>query len=124
MTDQRPTRAALAMLITVQTLMLGSLYAGVEPHPPATIPPFALAPFLSVAIGTCGTAWIMGDSRAGRILSALSAVLALVSFGPQKYFDPAFPLIWPAVIAAQISVATLLAQLSPRLQRSARTQAA
>ena len=111
MTDPRPDQAALAMLATLQTLMLAALYTGTPPHPPVAVAPFAIAPFLSVAIGTAFAAMVLSTHRAGHALSGLAAVLALVSFGPQKYFDAAFPLIWPAVIAAQISTAFLVAKV-------------
>lgn len=38
--------AALWVLITLQAVMLASMFAGLAPHPPRTIPLFALAPFL------------------------------------------------------------------------------
>ncbi|WP_420324656.1 hypothetical protein [Mameliella sp.] len=105
-------RAALATLFVLQAVMLGALYAGVSPHPPQAIPPFAMAPFLGAALGLCAAAYLTVDaSRAGSVLSALAVLAALVSFGPQKYLDPAFPQIWPAVITAQAACAALLAGL-------------
>ena len=100
----RTIRPACSMLIVVQGVMLTSLYFGVAPHPPRTIPLFALPPFLAVSIGTAVCAMQLADSGAGRILAGLAACFALLSFGPQKYFDPAFPEIWIAVIASQIAV--------------------
>ncbi len=38
----------------------------------------------------------------------LFALTALVSYGPQKYVDPASPKIWPAVIVAQVAVIIIL----------------
>lgn len=38
----------------------------------------------------------------------LAAVMALISFGPQKYLDAQFPLIWPAVLAGQIAAAVVI----------------
>lgn len=109
MTDSLPLRAALAVLITLQVLMLGSLFAGVAPHPPVAIKPFALAPFLSASIATTLAAVIMAErARAGSVLSGLAVLMALVSFGPHKYVDPAFALIWPAVIAAQVASAVII----------------
>ena len=48
---------------------------------------------------------------AGRSLSFLAALMALVSFGPQKYFDVQFGLIWPAVILAQLAVLVIFTHL-------------
>ena len=117
----RKANAALAPLIALQLIMLGSLYAGVAPHPPATIPLFAMGPFLGASVGAAAAAMILGpgQSTLGRALALLAGAMALVSFGPQKYLDAQFALIWPAVIAAQASViglaVTLLAPASRRI---------
>lgn len=34
--------------------------------------------------------------------------MALISFGPQKYFDAQFGLIWPAVILGQLAALVIL----------------
>lgn len=101
----RTPHAALACLILLQAVMLGSLYAGVAPHPPATTPLFAIGPFLGASLSAAVAALILGpaESRAGRVLAALAALAALVSFGPQKYWDAQFSLIWPAVLAGQVA---------------------
>ena len=98
--QSRSSIAALAVLIILQTVMLTALYAGVPPHPPVATPLFGIAPFLGASMGTAAAAIILGTStsRAGAALSLLATVMALVSFGPQKYLDAQFGLIWPAVI--------------------------
>lgn len=90
--------------------MLLALYAGVEPHPPAMTPLFGIGPFLGAALAAAAAALIIGPahSRMGRGLSLLAATMALVSFGPQKYFDAQFSMIWPAVLAGQIAAAVLI----------------
>ncbi len=114
----RPTSAALVVLIILQTVMLAALFAGVRPHPPESIVLFGIAPFIGVAIATAVAALIMDPAQgAGRGLSALAALFALLSLGPQKYMDPQFPLIWPAVIAAQIAVLTIVVDLARSLSR-------
>jgi hypothetical protein len=50
-------------------------------------------------------------TRGGRVLSVLAALMAAASFGPQKYFVPEFPLIWPAVIGAQIAIVAIIANV-------------
>ena len=122
MSESRSISAALSVLIILQLVMLGALYARVPPHPPATIPLFAIAPFLAVALATAAAALIVGPvaGRMGRALSLLAALMALLSFGPQKYLDPQFPLIWPAVLAAQVAViAVFVGVLFRQGQRSA-----
>ncbi|MFZ5780304.1 MAG: hypothetical protein ACOY4R_08930 [Pseudomonadota bacterium] len=111
MTPQpRAAVAALASLIVLQAVMLLALYAKVEPHPPATIPLFGIAPFLGAALAAATAALIIGPARglSGRGLSLSAAAMALGSFGPQKYFDAQFPTIWPAVLAGQIAAAVVI----------------
>ncbi len=123
MSESRSITAALSALIILQLVMLGALYAQVPPHPPATIPLFAIAPFLAVALATAAAALIIGPlaSRTGKALSLLAALMAMLSFGPQKYLDPQFPLIWPAVLTAQVAViAIFIGVLIRQGHRSAR----
>ena len=122
MSESRSITAALSVLIILQLVMLGALYAQVPPHPPATIPLFAIAPFLAVALATAAAALIVGPvaGRTGRALSLLAGLMALLSYGPQKYLDPQFPLIWPAVLSAQVAViAVFVGVLFRQGQRSA-----
>lgn len=100
-------KAACTMLVAIQGIMLASLYLKLAPHPPRTIPLFAMAPFLAVSIGTALCAMQLAVYRSGRVLAALAALMALLSFGPQKYFDPAFSEIWIAVIASQLAVLSI-----------------
>lgn len=112
MTDRSPNRidlACLTVLIVLQILMLAALYTGTEPHPPLAVAPFALGPFLSASIAIAAAALMLGAGQGGAGPAAVLAavVTALVSFGPQKWFDAAFFQIWPAVILAQIACAIL-----------------
>jgi hypothetical protein len=105
--------AALASLIILQSVMLSALYAGVPPHPPEAILLFGIAPFLGVALSVATAALILGpgSSRAGRWAGCFAALMALLSFGPQKYFDAQFALIWPAVLGGQLASLILIANL-------------
>ena len=100
--------AACLMLALIQGVMLASLWFGVAPHPPRATPLFAMAPFLAVSIGTALIARMLMEVRAGRILAGLAAFFSLLSFGPQKYFDPTFGEIWIAVITAQLAILAIL----------------
>ncbi|SFQ96405.1 hypothetical protein [Poseidonocella sedimentorum] len=109
--------AGLVTLILLQGTMLAALFAGVPPHPPEATPAFGIAPFIGAAISAAAAALCLGParSRAGRILAGLAAVMALVSFGPQKYLDPQIALIWPAVLSGQIAALAIFAAiLRPR----------
>lgn len=119
----RPNQAALACLILLQAVMLASLYAGVAPHPPATTPLFGIGPFLGASLSAAVAALILGPSPAGRVLAGTAAMAALVSFGPQKYFDPQFPLIWPAVLSGQVAAGVILLGLVSRLPTFVRDKA-
>ncbi len=112
MTDTRyphfPTlqaRAALIALIVLQVVMLLSLYTQTPPHPPLTVAPFAIAPFLGAALAVTIVSLILGpvEHLAGRITGVLAVLAALVSYGPQKYIDAQIPLIWPSVVAGQMA---------------------
>ncbi len=96
-----------------------ALFSGAPPYPPLDVPPFALAPFLgaSIAIGAAAFHLLRQGVRFGNLLAVLFALTALVSFGPQKYLDPEFLKIWPAVVTAQITVVAILVWSIPALRR-------
>ena len=116
--------AALSVLIILQLVMLTALYAGVAPHPPVATPLFGIAPFLGASMGAAAAAIVLGSnsSRAGSVLSLAATVMALISFGPQKYFDAQFGLIWPAVIAGQIASLAVVASLVSGLRSKSPAQ--
>ena len=51
------------------------------------------------------------SSREGRILSVIAALMALISFGPQKYFDAQFGLIYPAVLLGQLAALVIFSSV-------------
>lgn len=122
--QNQPASAAIAALLVLTGVMLLALLTRTAPHPPLEVAPFALGPFLgaSLAIGAAAFHLVRQDGRYAGALAIVFAATALVSFGPQKYFDPAFSRIWPAVITAQIAVAVVLAWsiLTLRRKRSVR----
>lgn len=121
-TLDRTARAALAALTILQTVMLAALFADVDPHPPRAIPLFAMAPFLAAALSLAAAALVVGlrSGAVGRGLTALAAAAALLSYGPQKWVDPAIAEIWPAVLFGQIAaVACAVAAIAPRREESA-----
>lgn len=85
----RRAHAALATLILLQVIMLSALYAGIRPHPPIATPLFGIASFLGASASIALSAMIVQPlaDTVGRGLSVMAALMALVSFGPQKYFD-------------------------------------
>jgi hypothetical protein len=120
----RSSIAALSALIVLQLIMLSALYAGIKPHPPVATPLFGIAPFIGASVAAAFAAIVMTPAtRGGRALSILAAVMAAASFGPQKYFVPEFPLIWPAVMGAQIAIVTIIAEVFAHRRRQTETSA-
>jgi hypothetical protein len=119
--QDRSVIAALSALSVLQLVMLSALYAGVPPHPPASTPLFGIAPFIGAALSVTIAAIIIGPMQgpAGRGLSVLAVILALVSFGPQKYLDAQIAQIWPAVVLAQLAVLFVLVRIFRTLSRKA-----
>ncbi|MEM7718760.1 MAG: hypothetical protein AAF222_06115 [Pseudomonadota bacterium] len=111
--QSRATFAALLALAVLQSVMLASLFAGVAPHPPAEVVPFGMAPFLAASLSAVLAAMVLGapSTAAGRAMTTVAILLALVSFGPQKLLDPTFSRIYPAVFTAWIAIATLVIQM-------------
>ncbi len=130
----RPAMAALASLIVLNLMLLAFLLAGVQPSPPVSTPLFGMGPFLAANLAAGVSALVLlpsldarhpahtpGTARACRVLIGLTALLALVSFGPHKLFNPMLPLIWPALAVAWAAVLTLAVRLLPALvHRAAR----
>ena len=104
------TAAAIVALLVLTGTMLLAMFTRTEPHPPLVVEPFALGPFLaaSLAIGVAAYCLVVRGMRFSKVIALLFALTALVSYGPQKYVDPAFPEIWPAVIVAQVAIAVIL----------------
>lgn len=111
--SDRQTSAALVTLITLQVIMLTALYAGIRPHPPLATPLFGIAPFLGASLSLALAALIVQPltTATGRTLSVLAGLMALVSFGPQKYFDAQIGLIWPAVVLGQAAAVVIFARV-------------
>lgn len=105
MTANPSLRAAVSSLIVLHLVMLAALLARVPPHPPDKTALFGIAPLISAVLSACVASLALGSATpAGRAMHLLAAALSLVSFGPQKYADPQFPLIWPAVLTAQVAI--------------------
>ena len=101
--------AAITALLVLTGAMLLAMFTRTEPHPPLEVEPFALGPFFaaSLAIGVAAYGLMVRGMRLALPIALLFALTALVSYGPQKYVDPAFPKIWPAVIVAQVAVVVI-----------------
>ena len=111
--DGYAAAAILALLVLTGT-MLFALFTRTEPHPPLEVEPFALGPFLGASLATGAAAYglLVRGSRFAMAIACLFALTALVSYGPQKYVDLAFPKIWPVVIVAQLAISVILYQVA------------
>jgi len=99
--------------------MLFSLFTKTSPHPPLTVPPFALAPFLGMAIslGVLAATLIHHCLKPGYVAAILFAAASLVSFGPQKLLADELALIWPAVVFGLSTSLTLIYLSTVSLRR-------
>ena len=102
--------AAIMVLLVLTSAMPFAVFTHTEPHPPLEVEPFALAPFLAVSLATGAAACVLKvrGMRFATAIAILFALTSLVSCGPQRYVDPAFPKTWPAVIVAQFAIAVIL----------------
>lgn len=100
---------ALAVLLVLQVSMMFAMFSRTEPHPPLFVAPFGMGPFLASSIALCVAALMLGAQRssAGRIVSWVAIAIALVAFGPHKWFDPAVAKIWPALLLGQAAIVGL-----------------
>ena len=118
--DRTVIEAAIVALIILTVVMLLALFTRTPPHPPLEVPLFSLAPFLGGALAFGAASLLL--ARSGHVYAKpmiiLFCMFTLVSFGPQKYFDPSFSRIWPAVICAQISMLTIFMQIFSRKPNS------
>lgn len=119
----RQILAALSTLILLQLVMLLALFAGVRPHPPEATPLFGIAPFLGAALAVALCAILLQplSTRSARGLSVLAALMALVSFGPQKYFNAEFGLIWPAVCLGQVAAVVIFVRVAVAARQKGRS---
>jgi hypothetical protein len=115
MRDQTRT-SALGALIILQLTMLAALLFKLPPHPPEVIPIGGMAPVIGTSLCAAFAAMVFkGEGASGKILIILACLFAAISYGPQKFFDPAFPLVWPAVVTAQIAIIALLTSIGKML---------
>ena len=116
------TVAAIVVLMVLTGTMLLAMFTRTEPHPPLVVEPFALGPFLaaSLAIGAAAYCLAVRDMRFALLIALFFALTALVSYGPQKYVDPAFLDIWPAVILAQGAIVVIILRAIYRMIRTIR----
>ncbi|MEO0911694.1 MAG: hypothetical protein AAFY59_01685 [Pseudomonadota bacterium] len=111
------TEAGLWCLIVLQGVMLLALYTKTPPHPPEFVAPFGIAPFLGASLALAASALALGTGvLPGRVVAVLAALAALVSYGPQKYVDAQFALIWPSVILGQGGVIAVFWGVFDRLR--------
>jgi hypothetical protein len=101
--------SSLAGLIILKSVLLGSLWAQVQPHPPARVGPF-IATSLCLAVVTIPLFW--WRNKIGYITAIIVGLLGLVSFGPHKFFTESGSQIFPAIIIGTVlSVVLIIASI-------------
>jgi len=98
----------LTALFMLHVVMMLAFFFQIPPHPPIETPGFGMGPFLGAITTLIVLALMAGETRWGNVLAVLVAVLACVSFGPQKWINPATHLIWPMLVVAQGAVLATL----------------
>lgn len=113
-------KAGLWVLLVLQGTMALALFTATQPHPPLTVPLFAMAPFLGASLAIAAAAISLAEAagRAGAWLALLAALLALVSYGPVKWLDPGIGAIWPAVATGQLAALAVILTSLPALLRA------
>jgi len=91
--------SSLAGLILLKAVLLGSLWAQVQPHPEARLGPF-IAASLSLAIVSIPLVW--WRSKIGYTTSIIVGLLGLISFGPHKFLGESANQIFPAIIVGTV----------------------
>ena len=91
--------SALAGLILLNCVLLGSLWAQVQPHPPARVGPF-IAASLSLAIVSIPLVW--WRNKIGYTTSIIVGLLGLISFGPHKLYPESGNQLFPAIVVGTV----------------------
>jgi hypothetical protein len=99
------TVSSLAGLILLKAVLLGSLWAQIQPHPPARVGPF-IAASLSLAIVSIPLVW--WRNKIGYTTSIMVGLLGLISFGPHKFFTESANQIFPAIIVGTVLSVVLI----------------
>ncbi|MFC1962714.1 hypothetical protein ACFLWB_01780 [Chloroflexota bacterium] len=104
--------SALAGLIILEGVLLGALWAQVQPHPPARLGPF-IAASLSLAVVSIPLVW--WRSKIGYTISIIVGLLGLLAFGPQKFITETESInqVFPAIIVGTVlSVVLIIASIT------------
>jgi hypothetical protein len=102
--------SSLAGLILLQAVLLGSLWAQVQPHPPAKVGPF-IAASLSLTFVSIPLVW--WRNKIGYTTSIIVGLLGLISFGPHKFFSESAVQIFPAILVGTVlSVVLIISSLA------------
>ena len=98
--------SALAGLVILEGVLLGALWAQVQPHPPARVGPF-IAASLCLAVVSIPLVW--WRNKIGYIISIIVGVLGLVSFSPLKFFyDESAGQVLPVIMVGTVLVVALI----------------
>ncbi|MCT4656097.1 MAG: hypothetical protein N4A65_09835 [Cohaesibacter sp.] len=96
-----PRQICLLILLVLQIVMLLAFLFEKPPHPPLTIPLFAMGPFLGASLALGFAALFAAQERLAQPLGLAAMICAMISFGPHKLLDPLLPQIWPTILLAQ-----------------------
>ncbi len=98
--------SSLAGQVLLYAVLMGSLWAQVEPHPPARVGPF-IAASLSLAVVSIPLVW--WRNKIGYAISIIVGLLGLASFSPLKFFyDESAGQVLPVIIVGTVLVVALI----------------
>jgi DNA-binding PadR family transcriptional regulator len=92
-------------LLTIDIVLLGALFAQVDPHPPGYLGPFIGA---MVTMGVITVILVLWDREAGQITAVVYGCLNLLAVGPQKLvLDPNGMAVVPIIILGTTLIGVL-----------------
>ena len=109
--------SSLVGLASLNGVLLGSLWAQVQPHPPARVGPF-IAASLSLTVVSIPLVW--WRSKIGYTTSIIAGLLGIVSFGPLKFiYDESAGQVIPAIVVGTVfSLALIVSSIASWRTRS------
>jgi Na+/melibiose symporter-like transporter len=98
--------SSLAGLVLLYAVLMGSLWAQVEPYPPGRLGPF-IAASLCLAVISIPLVW--WRNKIGYTISIIVGLLGVVSFSPLKFFyDESAGQVIPVIVVGTVLVVALI----------------
>jgi hypothetical protein len=97
---------SLIGLLTIDMVLMGALFAQVDPHPPGYLGPFIGA---MVTMGVITVVLVWWDREAGQLSAVVYACMNFLAVGPQKLvFDPNGQQVVPIIVLGTTLIVVLI----------------